>query len=173
MILATVNQPVLLSLLISDGTPSLYARAQVYDSGNNFITSISLPNVTGGLYQANYTPITEGLFAVIYELYTDVGFTIDAGYELQGETLDVNSVRTNIQRVLGLLHENTVVDQEVYDSDMHLLSARIRSYDNASHAAAAYAVSPNPYNTGLQFSWTVQATWSGGVATKYNITRIL
>jgi len=173
MLLATVNQPVLLSILAADGKVGLYARAQIYDSSGGFVTSVSLPAVSGGLYQSNYTPATEGYFSVLYQLFLDAGFTQDAGYEFQAEALDVSSFRTNILRLLGLLHENSVVDLQTYDGDGNLLTARIRAYDNATDATAAAAASPATYNTGKLFEWDVTATYTTGNLSKYDILRVL
>ena len=90
----------------------------------------------------------------------------------QGEALDVSSIRTNVLRLLGLVHENAVVDQQTYDSEQNLTSARIRVYDTAANANAAAAISPTPYLTGLKFIYEVHAEYSGGLLSKYYMTRL-
>ena len=172
MLLATVNEAVTLSMLASDGRTDLHGQARVYNSTGALVATVNLSHIAEGLYQSNYTPNTEGFFQVVYQLYFDSGHTVDAGYDHQGETLDVNSFRTNILRILGLLHENAVVDQQSYDSDGNLTQARIRSYNSAINAQNASAVSPNTYNTGLLFTWQVDATYSSGSLVKYTITRL-
>jgi len=172
MLLATVNEAVTLSVLASDGRTDLYAQARIYNSSNILISTIDLAHAAEGLYQIQHTPTTEGYFSVVYQLYSDIGRTIDAGYEHQGEALDVNSFRTNILKVLGLVHENTVVDMQVYDVDGNLLSARVRAYDSAANASAAASISPASYVTGLRFTWNVGAEYSLGLLSKYFITRV-
>lgn len=172
MLLATVNEAVTLSMLAADGRTDLYGQARVYNSVGGLVATVNLSHAAEGLYQSNYTPTTEGYFQIVFQLYFDAGRTVDAGYEHQGETLDVNSFRTNILRILGLLHENAVVDQQSYDGDGNLTQARIRSYNSATNAANASAVSPASYNTGLLFTWQVDATYSSGSLVKYVITRV-
>ena len=172
MLLATVNEAVTLSMLASDGRTDLFGQARVYNSLGGLVTTINLSHVAEGVYQSNYTPTAEGYFQVVYQLYFDSGRTVDAGYEHQAETLDVNSFRTNILRILGLLHENAVVDQQSYDGDGNLTQARIRSYNSSTNASNAAAVSPATYNTGLLFTWQVDATYSSGSLVKYVITRV-
>ena len=172
MLLATVNEAVTLSMLAADGRTDLYGQVRVYDSLGSLTATVNLSHVNEGLYQVNYTPAAEGYYQLVYQLYFDAGRTVDAGYDHQGETLDVNSFRTNILRVLGLQHENTVVDMQAYNGDGNLTQARIRAYNSAANANAAAAVSPATYNTGLLFTWQVDSTWVGEDCTKYVITRV-
>ena len=172
MLLATVSEAVTLSMLASDGRTDLFGQARVYNSVGGLVSTLSLAHAAEGVYQVQYTPTVEGYFSVVYQLYFDAGHTVDAGYEHQGEALDVNSFRTNILKVLGLGHENTVVDQQVYDVDGNLQTARVRAYDSAANATAAAAVSPSAYVTGLKFTWNVNAEYSLGLLSKYFIVRV-
>lgn len=171
-LLATPNVSIPLHAVASDGATTVFAQAKIYDAIGGLVTTIPLPHVVAGLYVSSYTPPVEGLFTIVYKFFTDAGFTIPAVYDLGVETLDVNSVRTNILRLLGLLHENSVIDLNVYDGDENLLSARVRCYDSSVNAAAASAVSPAPYVTGLRFEYTVTATYTGGLLNKYVINRV-
>jgi hypothetical protein len=173
MLLATVSKSVLLSVIAADGRTDLYCRAQIIDSSGSPVTTIALPHQTLGMYGVNYTPSLEGYFNIIYQFYFDSGFTIPAGYESAAETLDVSSFRTDVLRVLGLAHENSVIDMQVYDGDENLTSARVRCYDSAVNASAASAISPTVYLTGLRFEYQVTASYSGSLLNKYNINRIL
>lgn len=172
LLLATPNVATPLHAVASDGATALFVQAKIYDALGALVTTIPLPHVVAGLYVASYTPPTEGLFTVIYTFYTDPGFTIPALYDVGVETLDVNSERTNILRLLGLLHENAVVDLNVYDADENLTSARIRVYDSSANATAASAISPAAYLVGLRFEYTVTATYAGGLLKKYVINRV-
>jgi len=170
MLYTEVNSPTTLSLLLSDGRTDLYGQARVYSSGVLSAT-VNLNHAAEGLYVASYTPATEGVYTVVYEAYADVGRTVPTGYGKGSEGLDVGSYRTNILRLLGLAHENSVIDSQVWDTDSNLTSARIRCYDSAANAAAANAIAPAAYNTGLRFSYSVSASYSGGLLSKYAITR--
>jgi hypothetical protein len=171
MLLATVNEAVTLSMLASDARTDLFGQARVYNSAGTLVATVNLTHMSEGIYTAQYTPTIEGYFNVGFQLYFDAGRTIDAGYERQGEVLDVNSMKTNLLKVLGLVHENTVVDQQTYDVDGNLQTARVRAYDSAINASNAAAVSPSSYNTGLRYTWTVGAEYSLGLLSKYFIVR--
>jgi len=136
------------------------------------VTSITLSHAAEGLYQAQYTPTVEGYFSTVYQFFFDVGLTIDAGYDLNGETLDVNSFRSNILKIMGLVHANSVVDQQGYDVEGNLISARIRNYDTSVNATAASAVSPAAYNTGLRTTWTMSAEFVLGQLKKYSVVEV-
>lgn len=172
MLLATVNEPITLSMLASDARADLFGQVRVYNSVGTLVATLSLTHMAEGIYTAQYTPTVEGFFNLGFQLYFDAGHTADAGYERQGEILDVNSFRTNILKNLGLDHENTVVDQQTYDVDGNLQTARIRAYDSAINATNAAAVSPSSYTTGLKFTWQVNAEYSLGLLSKYFIVRV-
>ena len=75
------------------------------------------------------------------------------------EDIEVTSDKTNIARMLGLHHENSVLDQQTYSNRGRLLSARLRAYNSRTHADAALAVTPDDYTTGLLFTWSINATY--------------
>lgn len=164
MILATLNEPIPLHLLAADGRTDLYGQARIYDSLGALVNTTNLTHLTEGLYGATWTPTAEGYYSFLAELYFDVGRTVSAGYEKQGETIDVSEFRTNVLRLLGLVHENAVVDQQVYNIDGNITSARIRVYDSKANATLAGLV-------GVRFSYTVQAAYSGSDLTSYKILR--
>lgn len=153
MLLATPNQPIPLTVLAADGLTSLFPQARVYSASGSLVATVNLSHVSEGLYSAMYTPTTEGIFDVVYQFYTDSGRTQTALYDKGSETLDVNSERTNIMRILGLMHENSVFDQQQYNAQGSLVSGRVRSYDTAANAALGGL-------TGLLFVWTIQATYN-------------
>jgi hypothetical protein len=161
---ATLNEALPLQMLLTDGRTDLYGQVRLYNASGSLVSTLNLAHVTEGLYQVSWTPSTEGWFTAVFEMYFDAGRTVDAGYEKQGEQIEVSTTKTNILRVLGLTHENSVVDQQVYDMNGRLTSARIRSYDSKANAQAATLV-------GLRFQYTVQAEFTGGALSKYQILR--
>lgn len=164
MIQATLNEAVLLQMLATDGRTDLYGRVRVYDMTGVLVADLVLSHMAEGLYSVSWTPDREGWFSAIAELFFDPAYTIEAGYEKSGEQIEVTQTKTNILRILGLVHENSVVDQQVYDGDENLLSARIRSYDTRANALAGG-------NVGLRFKYQVQAEYTGGKLNKYQIVR--
>lgn len=173
MLLATVNEPITLSMLAADGRIDLYGQGRIYNSAGSLVTTVNLSHVAEGLYQVQYTPSTQGYFQVALQFYFDPARTIDAGYERQGETLDVNSFRTNILRILGLMHENSLIDQNTFDVNGNLLSARVRVYDTLANMTAAKAIAPAAYVTGQLFEYSVSASYNGTSLNKYSIARVM
>lgn len=164
MMRATVGEPAPIQMLASDGqTFGLFARAQVYQ-GATLVTTLPLPALAGGIFGATHIFNIEGYYSVIYQLFLDAGFTLLSDYDLESEIFEVSSDKTKITRLLGLMHENAVFDQQVYDGDGNLTSGRLRSYDSAINATAAGA-------TGLLFTWTITAVYTAGVLTSYKIVR--
>jgi hypothetical protein len=166
MIVATVNEPVVLSLAVSDGRTDLYPKANIYNSAGSLVASVDIDPVSEGLYSVLYTPTTEGFFNIVYEVFFDIGRTVSAGYEKQAELLDCNSTKTNILRLLGLAHYNSIVDSTTYDTDGNLTSARIRCYDSAINALAAGA-------PGLLFQYDMVSTYLGGQMSTYSLRKVL
>lgn len=68
-----------------------------------------------------------------------------------------------LSRAVGLLHENSVMDQTSF-SGGKLTAARVRLYDSAANATAAT-------NTGKLFEYHIAATYSGGNLTSYIVTK--
>lgn len=170
--IATPGQPALLSMLASDGNVSLYGQAIVYDAAGAVAATVNLNLVAGGLYTGSWTPATEGFYSVVCKFYTDIGRTTAASYEVQGETVDVSSIKTNILRLLGLTHENSVIDAQIYNDSGDIVSARIRCYNSAVNCAAASAASPATYLTGMLFEYRVFALYQAGVLKNYRIERV-
>lgn len=165
MISATLNQPVTLDILAADGNITLFGQIRIYNFLNSLIASLSTVQVgSEGLYRASWTPNIEGYYTYVGQLYTDSLFVTPAEYDKAGDLIDVNSIKTNILRTLGLLHENTVIDQQVYDGASNLTSARVRCYDSKTNAQAAGV-------TGLQFIYSMSATYTGNLLTNYSLVR--
>lgn len=173
MLLGTAGKPINVSATVADGRTDLFCRARILDSAGALSTTLSLPHTQFGCYAVNYTPPVEGYFNVLYDFFFDVGLTIEAGYGVNAETLDVNSFRTDIMRLLGLAHANSLLDQTSHDSDGNLLSGRLRIYDTQANVAAATAVSPSTYNTGLLFQYSLYGTYVAGLLQKWHIEKVL
>jgi hypothetical protein len=167
MLRATLNEVLPLQVLVPDGRSDLFVQARVFNPAGTLITTLQLPNIAEGLYSVNWTPGSEGYVTAVYDIYLDSGHLIRSDYERDGETIEVSSDKTNIMRLLGLAHENAVLDQEMYGSNGRLVSARLRAYDTKEHADAAGL-------EGLRFVWSIAASYdSQNRAAGFQIDRIL
>lgn len=62
---------------MGDGNNAYFVRVQVYSPSNVLLTTITLPNIGGGRYRANYTmPSVEGVYIFKPLVYTDSLFTV-------------------------------------------------------------------------------------------------
>lgn len=83
----------------------------------------------------------------------------------QDIALDVADLVVAAQRLLGLVHDNVVIDQQAYGGpNGELTGARLRAYDSAANAQAAGA-------GGLLYTYTVFADYTGGNLSLYRVTR--
>lgn len=165
MLRATTGEPVPLQVLLPDGHTGLYVRVRIFDAAGTVTDELFLPHRSEGLYTAAWTPAEGGYYTAVYEVFIDAGMTIPAGYEKGGEQIDVNSDKVNIMRLLGLQHENSVVDQQVYSGTGRLLSARVRAYATHEDAVTAGV-------NGLLFVWSIQAGYNtNDQLTSYKILR--
>lgn len=88
----------------------------------------------------------------------------------KGFDVEVHTVLDDSFRALGLLHNNALVDRQLYDQYSQLTGARIRVFDTAAHVPAT----PGGGETiGLVHEYEVEAEWSGpGIATSYAVRKV-
>lgn len=167
MLRATLNEPVPLQTLANDGRSDLYVRVTVLSPSLAVAVTLYPPHIRQGLYSVNWTPTVEGFHSAIFEFFLDAAYTVIAyDYPQGGETIEVSSDKTNLMRLLALNHENTVLDNQVYNTARHLVSARLRAYDSAATALAAGS-------TGLLFEWNIVAAYdTQNKATLFRIDRV-
>jgi len=163
---ATLNEAVPLQALANDGRADLFVRATIVNSAMGVEATLYPLHIMKGLYSVNWTPATEGFYSVIYEFFTDGAYSLVAlDYPQAGENIEVCSDKTNIMRLLGLNHENAVLDNQVYDGARRLLSARLRAYNSKANALLAGV-------TGLLFEWDIVAAYDlQSKATLFRIDR--
>lgn len=75
MLVGSINQSLLLELVLTDGNSTRFPRVTVYNSGGALVATVDLTNTTDGLYQGSYTPTTLGHFSALYTVYSDAGHT--------------------------------------------------------------------------------------------------
>jgi hypothetical protein len=164
MISATLYEATPLTILAADGRNDLYGRVQLYNANGTLIQVIPVAHVADGLYSVLWTPQSEGYYTVISQFFYDPNYTVPANYERTGELIEVSTTKTNILRIMGLHHENSVLDQQQYDADGNMLQARLRCYDTKANATLGG-------NTGIRFIYTISASYTNGALTRYMVTR--
>lgn len=86
MPLFKTGSPTLLSLLLSDGNASKYARAYVY-RGSLLEIALNLAHVSLGRYTVSWTPATAEKYNVIFIVYDDAAYSVVSSmYERVEET---------------------------------------------------------------------------------------
>jgi hypothetical protein len=164
MLVAPLNEAVPLRLFASDGDTSLFGRIHIYNASGSLIANLTLSHIAEGLYGANWTPTVEGIYASVGQLFLDAGFTVDAGYDRDADDIDVSTMKASVIRLLGLVQENTVIDQQGYDVGGNLTTARIRTYNSKTNALAAGV-------TGIVAQYTMTAIYSSGQLVDYKVVR--
>lgn len=134
--LAEVNQSTVIGLKLFDGATDQFPRARIYNASNTeetgapFNSPVALTHRANGYYSASFTPNAEGEYFIVYQVYSDAGFTtLNKKYEEVMEILNVRSI-----------------DQDLATLITRLTSGRASNLDNldatiSSRAPAATALS--------------------------------
>jgi hypothetical protein len=108
---AVVGTARALELQLSDGTAGLFPQAEVYPSNWAVpLATVSLADLGGGLYSANYTFTSASQYFIKYRVYSDAGHTTpDTTYSIELENIlaQVNSIDTIPGSVLTELVDAT------------------------------------------------------------------
>jgi len=119
---------------------------------------------SSGEYKFDFTPDALGYWVTEVTYYGLDGQNWVGEYTVQVDTFD--DLYSMMKRSLGLLHENSVVDQVIPDPDGsgQAISARLRVYDSKANAEAAGV-------TGLLQTYTIAATYTGVLLNTYRLVR--
>ena len=164
----TIGEAVPLQIQVGDGRVDLYPQVTVHTiTGAVAVGPLDLPHFSGGLYGSSHIFTADGQFTAVYRLYEDAGHLTLADYDVEAESIEATADKTNILKMLGIVHHNTVEDMFTYDGSGNLTSVRVRAYDTETNALAAKASSPANGTIGLLFSWNITAQYSGGRLSLY------
>lgn len=127
-------------------------------------TTITITEIgTSGEYKLSYAPTSVGFWKV--EVRINVSDEILVHFCQVG----IGAGASGMSRVLGLLHENAMIDQQQYDAQGQLVSARVRVFDSKAN------VPNNPEGseaTGLLYTYIIESRWGGlNRNTMYKLTR--
>lgn len=171
-------------LTSGDFTTSVWANGAVVP------TATSIIEISGGEYQLGFIPTIVGIWKVEvlvnYNkeiLVTEVEvreLDVDAIGDILNDIKDGNTgsfdpttdslhqQTLTLDRILGLLHHNAILDNQQYDADGQLVGARLRVFDSRANV-------PNTpggnETTGLLHRYTIEAAYVGFGAS--NLFRLL
>lgn len=131
-------------------------------------SSVSTTTISNGI-----TSIKGGSNIDLTQVYTRLGAPAGASMSadiasIKGDSSTINTNTANLgtllTRALGLMHENSVMDQTTFDPSNNLTSARLRLYNTKANAVAAGA-------TGLLYTYTITASYTGENVQTYTVVR--
>jgi hypothetical protein len=167
MNLSLVNTPCLEYFIIADSANNLVPFVDttaiiiyLYNpSGFEVHTTVpvTIVDVGNGHYVAWFIPTAIGtwLLTLIHPVYFPYGKTGD----IQVYGSDFDTISSDLDRIMGLVHQNMYIDEPTYDSDGNLVGARVRIYsDSASvgtlaNIIATYQITSNGLGPGKFSYW--------------------
>lgn len=90
-----------------------------------------------------------------------------AGHQVAGS---MGEAIAGIPRALGLLHENTFVDNTMYDGNHNMTTCRVRSFDSEANVSAA--TDGGSETTGLVATYIVEAGYTDVEMDFYRMTKV-
>jgi len=94
LIQAESGKSALLRLGLKDGDTAKFPQAEIYNSADGLVATHDLAHVPGssGLYHVYIPAPSKGDYTIRYKVYTTIGHTTLASYELESDGLRVHSV---------------------------------------------------------------------------------
>jgi len=121
-----------------------------------------------GEYKVTFTPDTLGFWKV--EVFNDYSNEYWVA-EVDVGTATLSDIDADLSRILGLLHHNAILDNQQYDADGQLTSARLRVFTDAAQVPS---IPGGTETTGLLHEYNIEAEYSGvGAVTLYRLLRVL
>lgn len=155
-----------LSLINNDGSPEANANVsyKIYNDSNTLQLSgneLAFNEQLGSYIDVidpsiDWTNQEEGIYYVKWEIAN----TVEDYPDTAVEELFIELYDDKLDRLLGLSHENTFIDQTVFDQYGNLESARLRIYSDSasvgtdSNVIATYEINANTTDIGRFGQWT-------------------
>ena len=141
---ATTGNAVPIVMVLEDGTEDQFPQVRIYTAGGTTpLSTLDMPHKHLGRYEVDFTPSTKGVFSAVFIVFSDAAHTIEnIKFTREVEQIFVtddglDDLATKILRALGLLHENSFIDNTVFDAFGQLVAARLRAFDSAANVDAA------------------------------------
>lgn len=91
--------------------------------------SVSIKELGNGHYQAKFTANKTGTWYLV--VYHEQYFPWGKSDDIHVYSSDFDNISEDLNKVLGLVHQNIFIDEPEYDSNDNLVSARVRIYSNS------------------------------------------
>lgn len=163
-----------LELQLDDGATGLFPVAFVFAPDNTPVATVPLAHAALGRYHADWV-MSPGVsrLSITYVVYSDSGHSTEAQYTRE---LDVALLDESAGSILGLVHQDSILDLCVYDDPPRqklLLSGRIRRFPSAAAKALATVGGPDGVDGEVQ---RFTGTWSydaSGRLSSHGMTQVL
>jgi len=143
------------------GIPLTEFNAYLFDPSNNEIdsTNVIFIELGHGHYRAVFIPNQVGnwLLAVYHSVYFPWGKT----NTIQVFSNDFDSINIMLQKILGLVQENFLMDNTIYDDNGNMISARIRTYSNSNSVGT---------DNDILETYNISTTYTDNQLTSYQVT---
>jgi len=167
MNLSLINTPVLEFFTVADNLNNLVTNLDTTSvitylyNPNGFEVHTTIPvtitNVGNGHYVAWFVPNMIGtwMLTLVQWLYFPFGKSGD----IQVYGSDFDTISSDLDKIMGLVHQNMYIDEPTYDNDGNLIGARVRIYrDSASigtnaNIIATYQITSNGIGPGKFSYW--------------------
>jgi len=160
MIHGTKDVQLTLGLTLAEGEVNQYPQIKIYDEADNLDATVNLVHIADAYYNGTWTPNTSEYHYANAIIYTDGAHTVESTvYGRRGSIIKIDEVETDVERVLGLSHENIYIDNTSYDAYGNLSSARLRIYSvvgsvgTGSDVVATYTITCNGSAPGRFTNW--------------------
>jgi hypothetical protein len=148
----------------------------VWRDSNIVVVPVTIGEIaSSGDYKVTFVPPVNGLYRVevFINLNKEIWFCkYQAVTELTNtQAQKIDQIVLDLARVLGLLHQNAIVDRHDYDVNGQLSFARLRIFDSLANLPT---VPDGSETTGLLFEYEFNATYSGlGIQTVWLGKKVL
>jgi hypothetical protein len=175
--------PLSITLSLPSGLPAsgLFPRALIYDSADSLVATRDPTEVgsTGRYTDAGFTPSAAGTFTAWWTVYSNAGHTVVSPFWHRDQDVFVvkgnftAADRATIARILGLVQNNFMLDEQTYDSKGLLLTGRIRVFADPTALGSATAGAADDADSEIaRYNITVVAA-TAGEATDYRVAQEL
>lgn len=157
-----LGDSVLLVLSLIDGAENQFPQARIRAVAGSVQYTVNLTHVGDGVYHGTFTATQTGAFSVNYLVYTDSGHSIlNLSYGHQTDLLRIDTFGINdLGRILGLLGENQLVDEQNFDANGQLTAARIRIFSSRTDVQAATIAGDTPIDPTPLAVYDITASYS-------------
>jgi len=167
----TLGETARLALVLENGDAAQFPQAKVYQpTVASPIATLNLSHTAEGLYESSYVPLAVGVLNIVYTVFSDAPRTVlntNFSKELDQILTQaasnipslINDLIDKIIRLLGLTHENAVIDNTTYDDCCQMTASRLRIFDSAANASAA--TDGGSETVGLIATYLVTAEYEG------------